>query len=132
MNAEKPRAGLAMTPVDGGPVLVEGYGNGGFRLRGTRIEGAVLLTVNDFQSFPLSTPEDLAAKQAALITQFAAGIEILLLGMGPMASPPPQAFEAALKQAGLSADWMDTGAAARTFNVLAAEARRVAALLLPV
>lgn len=38
----------------------------------------------------------------------------------------------ALKKRGLSVECMDTGAACRTYNVLMAEGRRVAAALLPV
>jgi uncharacterized protein len=41
------------------------------------------------------------------------------------------ALRATLKESGIAAEPMDTGAACRTYNVLAAEDRRVAAALLP-
>ena len=44
----------------------------------------------------------------------------------------PSAFKAMLEAAGIGYDSMDTGAAARTYNVLLIEGRQVAALLLPV
>ncbi|MFN3606674.1 MAG: MTH938/NDUFAF3 family protein, partial [Cypionkella sp.] len=44
----------------------------------------------------------------------------------------PPAFIAALDQAGIGVEPMNTPAAARTYNVLLGEGRRVAAALLPV
>ena len=43
--------------------------------------------------------------------------------------PLDRDLTAALKRSGIVADAMDTGAACRTFNVLAGEERRVAAAL---
>ncbi len=45
-------------------------------------------------------------------------------------APPPPALRAALRAAGVALEAMDTGAACRTFNVLVAEERRVAAALI--
>jgi uncharacterized protein len=45
--------------------------------------------------------------------------------------PVRPALRQALRQAGIVVDAMDTGAACRTYNVLLAEERRVAAALLP-
>jgi uncharacterized protein len=45
-------------------------------------------------------------------------------------TPVPAALRQALKATGISLDSMDTGAACRTYNVLLAEDRRVAAALL--
>jgi uncharacterized protein len=41
-------------------------------------------------------------------------------------------LRAALRERGIMSDLMDTGAACRTYNVLMAEDRRVAAAVLPV
>jgi uncharacterized protein len=45
--------------------------------------------------------------------------------------PVAPALRAALKEAGIAVEPMDTGAACRTYTVLVAEDRRVAAALLP-
>ena len=45
--------------------------------------------------------------------------------------PVAPALRAALKARGIAIEAMDTGAACRTYNVLLAEDRRVAAALLP-
>ena len=60
------------------------------------------------------------------------GIEILLLGLRPArARRCRRRCARALKARGIVVDAMDTGAACRTYNVLLAEDRRVAAALLP-
>jgi uncharacterized protein len=62
----------------------------------------------------------------------AAQVEILLVGMGPELRPLPTQLRASLKEAGISSDPMSTGAAVRTYNVLLAEDRAVAAALIAV
>jgi uncharacterized protein len=57
---------------------------------------------------------------------------LVLLGTGPRQAFPSAAAMAALLTRGIGIEVMDSGAAARTFNVLAAEGRKVvAAFLLP-
>ncbi len=60
------------------------------------------------------------------------GPEIVLLGTGVRQRFPHPRVYRALTDAGIGLEVMDTGAAARTYNIVAAEGRRVvAALLLP-
>ena len=57
---------------------------------------------------------------------------LVLLGTGPRQKFPSAAAMAALLTRGIGIEVMDSGAAARTFNVLATEGRKVvAAFLLP-
>jgi uncharacterized protein len=69
-----------------------------------------------------------AAHAAALLTLEP---ELVLLGSGARQQFPNPEFGAQFLRAGIGFEVMDTGAACRTFNVLVAERRRVAALLLP-
>ena len=55
--------------------------------------------------------------------------EIVLLGTGPAIEFPPRELTFAFARSGIGLEVMDTAAAARTFNVLANEGRRVAAVL---
>ncbi len=59
------------------------------------------------------------------------GVELLLLGLGRHMALVAAALRAALKAHGIAIEAMETGAACRTYNVLLAEDRRVAAALLP-
>jgi uncharacterized protein len=56
--------------------------------------------------------------------------ELVLLGTGPQLIFPPRELFFALARRGIGLEAMDTAAACRTFNVLASEGRRVAAVLI--
>ncbi|GMQ99248.1 MAG: Mth938-like domain-containing protein [Zetaproteobacteria bacterium] len=70
------------------------------------------------------TPEHLA-------DIFAAPPEVLLIGTGRTTSFPNAAVLDALEAAHIGVECMDTRAAARTYNILAAEGRHVSAAMLP-
>ena len=55
--------------------------------------------------------------------------ELVLLGTGEQAVFPPRELTFAFARRGVGLEVMDTAAAARTFNVLAGEGRRLAAVL---
>lgn len=55
--------------------------------------------------------------------------EIMLLGTGRTNVFPPRELMFAFARRGIGLECMDTAAAARTFNVLAGEGRRLAAVL---
>lgn len=119
-----------VTPlIPAGRQIVDSYGRNGFHVGGVAYEGAILVTAEATVAWPVGslaevTPDSLSAL-------FGRGIEILLLGCGPRMVPVAPALRAALKAKGIVVDAMDTGAACRTYNVLVAEERRVAAALLP-
>lgn len=56
--------------------------------------------------------------------------EIVLLGTGPRLRFPHPSLTRPLIEAGIGLEVMDTGAACRTFNLLASEGRKVLALIL--
>lgn len=58
------------------------------------------------------------------------GVDLLLLGTGDSLLRPPAAIVASARNRGWRVEAMDSPAAARTFNVLVAEERLVAALIL--
>jgi len=58
--------------------------------------------------------------------------ELILVGSGAKSEFPPRELMFSFARLGVGLEVMDTAAAARTFNVLALEARRVAAVLYPV
>ena len=119
---------MELTPiVRPGQQIIERYGTSGFCVSGTVYLGPVLV-------FPDRTLvwADAALTEAGLAPVVEHGeVELLLLGLGRHMAPVPTALRAALKAKGVAVEAMDTGAACRTFNVLLAEDRRVAAALLP-
>ncbi|MFB2604999.1 MTH938/NDUFAF3 family protein, partial [Rhizobium phaseoli] len=59
-------------------------------------------------------------------------IEVLLVGTGTELRRLPEELKQALKARGIASDPMSTGAAVRTFNIMLAEQRAVAAALIAV
>ena len=57
--------------------------------------------------------------------------ELVIVGTGKKSVIPPRELMFAFARRGVGLELMDTAAAARTFNVLASEGRRVAAVLYP-
>ena len=57
---------------------------------------------------------------------------LLVVGSGADFQPVPDGLKEGLKDLGIALEWMDTGAACRTFNVLLAEDRPVAAALVAI
>ncbi|KAI9311994.1 NADH dehydrogenase 1 alpha subcomplex assembly factor 3 [Dichotomocladium elegans] len=58
--------------------------------------------------------------------------ELVMFGTGKQFSPLPSAIREYFFKLGIQVDQMDTKRAAATYNVLAEEGRRVAAVLLPI
>lgn len=121
---------MDITPlVAAGRQIVQSYSGGKFRISGTVHDGAVIVFVDRTLSWVPSSPVT-AADFAALIDS-RGDLDVILFGAGPAVGAEGLALRRALKDAGLPVDIMDTGAACRTYNVLMAEGRRVAAALLP-
>jgi uncharacterized protein len=113
--------------VPAGRQVIERYAASGFRVSGAIFHGPVLV-------FPDRTIDwvDAAISLDGLTPVIAhGGVELLLLGLGARMAPVAAPLRAAMRAAGIAIEAMDTSAACRTYNLLAAEDRRVAAALLP-
>jgi uncharacterized protein len=115
-----------------GRAPIEAYGNGGFRFADMSHRGSLLCLPSGIHGWEPKDPLALTADDFARVLDEADGIEILLIGSGKELRPIPKPLREALRAAKISADPMATGAAVRTFNVLLAEDRAVAAALIAV
>jgi uncharacterized protein len=115
-----------------GRAPIDAYGNGGFRFADMSHRGSILCLPSGIHGWEPADPNALTPDDFARIIDEAAGIEILLVGMGLDLKPLPAGLRQRLRDAGIGADPMSTGAAVRTFNVLLAEERAVAAALIAV
>jgi uncharacterized protein len=126
---------MDITPlVPAGRQIIESYGSGRFRIAGEVHQGSVLVFSDRTESWNIDSPDLVTAESLApVIAAGKAGdVELLLLGCGPRLIQAAAPLRAALRDAGIGLESMDTGAACRTFNVLLAEGRRVAAALIAV
>ena len=110
--------------------VIESYGSRSFRVSGVAYEGAVLVFPEVTRAWTASTMAEVTIDSLAPILE-RGGVDILLLGCGRRMERVSTALRQALRDAGIVVDAMDTGAACRTYNILLAEDRRVAAALLP-
>jgi uncharacterized protein len=115
-----------------GKAPIEAYGNGGFRFADMSHRGSLLVLPSGIHGWKPADPSALKADDFDKLFAEAGKVEILLVGMGKDLRPLPAVLRAAFKEAGISADPMSTGAAVRTYNVLLAEDRAVAAALIAV
>lgn len=115
-----------------GSAPVDAYGNGGFRFADMSHRGSILCLPSGIHGWEPEDDAKLAVGDFERVFQQADRIEILLVGTGRELRPLPPQLRQAFRDAGISADPMSTGAAVRTYNVLLAEDRAVAAALVAV
>lgn len=80
--------------------------------------------VDDFEPPPVAS-----LAESDFEPLFAGDPELVVLGTGGRSVFPPRELTFAFARRGVGLEVMDTAAAARTFNVLAGEGRRLAAVL---
>lgn len=111
---------------------IDAYGNGGFRFADMSHRGSILCLPTGIHAWDVTDPAALAAADFAGVIALASEIKFLLLGTGAQQVWPCADVKHAFADAGIALEPMDTGAAARTYNVLLAEKRPVAAALIAV
>ena len=111
--------------------VIRTYGPGHFLISDRDWREPVLVTPGGTTPWPVTRAEELSPANVAAVKQGAAPAELLVVGCGRRSVFVPPALRAALKEIGLSLEVVDTGSACRTYNVLLAEGRRVAAALIP-
>jgi uncharacterized protein len=112
---------------------IDGYGGGGFRLSGQWHAGSLLIVADQAKPWPVASLAELSRESLQPVLDAGrAEVEFLLLGVGPRNVPPPRAIREALAAGGIGLEFMDTPAAARIYNVLTSEGRRLAAALIAV
>ena len=120
------------SPHPAGRQVIQSYGNGGFRIAGQMHDGSVLVFPDRTLAWPVTVAAAITVDSLAPIIAAEPAVKILLVGCGVRGMALDGAVRRDLSIAGIGVETMDTGAACRTFNVLLAEARAVAAALIAV
>lgn len=111
---------------------IDAYGNGGFRFADMSHKGSILILPSGVRAWDVADANALTTADFKGVFDEAAEIELLLLGTGTGIVPLPESIRWRFREARIGLELMPTGAAARTFNILLAENRRVAAGLVAV
>jgi len=105
-----------------------GYGEGFVLINGQRHAGSMIVMPERMQPWDVAGFD--ALKEADFQVFLELKLEILLLGTGPQQRFPHPRLTRALAQRRIGVEVMDLQAACRTYNILMAEERIVAAALL--
>ena len=108
----------------GAALPVDGYGPGFFRVAGRVHRGGLVICADTAGAW--GGYEDLGPLRA-----LAGVVDLLFVGTGAEIAFLPKGFQADLEALGVMCEPMATPSAARSYNVLLSEGRRVAAALLP-
>ena len=104
---------------------ISGYGAGFFRIGEDRIEGHAIVTATGAKGWGgLDDIDGLLAMKGE--------VDVILIGTGAEIAHLPAALRDALDDVGIGAEAMSSPSACRTYNVLVAEGRRVAAAVVAV
>ena len=114
--------------LPGGVNAITGYGEGYVMVNGERLDSNVVVLPDRIEPWAVKTFDELSTEDFAFLRDLKA--EIVLLGTGVRQRFPHPRYTAELAKAGIGLEVMDLQAACRTYNILVAEQRKVAAALL--
>jgi uncharacterized protein len=126
------RYGIAMKLTDekiGGINLIRSYATGEVRIGETVIRSSCLVKADQLiADWRPQTVADISV--ADMDAVLALKPEVVVIGSGPRQQFPAPEILGAVLSRGVGCEVMDTGAACRTYNILASEGRTVVAALL--
>ena len=113
-------------------VAIDAYGNGGFRFGGLSHRGSLLALPAGMHAWPVDDASGVTPDDFGKIFADTGGIGFVLFGTGKRQVWPSIELRRHFDDVGIGLDVMDSGAAVRTYNVLLAEKRPVAAVFIAV
>ncbi|MES2212094.1 MAG: MTH938/NDUFAF3 family protein [Pseudomonadota bacterium] len=109
-------------------MIIRSYEPGALIVNDRTLTHSVALTPDHLIPFSADTFSELTQKQLECLD--ITGIQVILIGTGAQMHPVPLAWYAPWLQQRIGVEVMSTAAACRTFTLLAAEKRKVLAVLL--
>ncbi|MEM7178876.1 MAG: Mth938-like domain-containing protein [Pseudomonadota bacterium] len=106
---------------------IDGYGPGGFRIAGDWYDGSLVVLPAGIHRIDALTADALSP-----LLSVANEIDVVLIGQGAEIAAPDPTIRDAIEEAGPGVEFMSTSSACRTYNVLLAEDRRVAIVVIAV
>ena len=110
---------------------IEAYGAGGFRFADMSHRGSILALPTGVRAWSPTQPEEIDMIALADVLSAPRGsIELLIVGTGAQLAPLSRETREGLRDVGVRVDFMATGSAVSTYNILLGERRRVAGAFL--
>ena len=111
---------------------IDSFGAGGFRFAEMSHRGSILCTPSGIRQWPVTAPAQIDEASLEPVLAEAEAVDFLIIGAGRDPFFVPAALRERLRAASILVEAMATAAAARTYNVLVGENRRVAAALIAI
>ena len=111
---------------------ITAYGNGGFRFAEMSHRGSILCLPTGVYAWSATSAETLGENDIDFLLNLVEAPITVLLGTGEKQLWPKPEIYSAFAKAGIGIEPMSTGAAARTYNILIAEKRPIAAALIAI
>jgi len=111
---------------------IDAYGNGGFRFAGMSHRGSILCLPDAIEAWEIAHATEITRTALARVLARHGDLDLVVLGTGDRLVVPPPDVREAFSAVGVGLEFMATGAAARTYNMLLGEGRRVAAALIAI
>ncbi|MBK67485.1 MAG: hypothetical protein CMP22_05065 [Rickettsiales bacterium] len=112
--------------------VIQAYGETGVKVSGQDYEGSVLVFTDEVKNWDVQKQaNELKRADFQFLEELKDTPEVLIVGTGTSMQFLAKDVRNYLEGLGIHPEMMDTGAAARTYNVLLSEGRSVCAALLP-
>lgn len=115
-----------------GKQIIDAYGDAGFRVAEQRYDGSVLVFADKTEQWSVQSWDAVTADDFTALFASEPQPEMVVIGCGERFQMLTRALKQPFRDRGIAVEAMDTGAACRTYNILLAEGRRVAAALIAV
>ena len=113
-------------------VGIDAYGNGGFRFADMSHKGSLLCLPSGMHAWDVAEPAALTLDSLRPVLDVADELDVLFIGLGADIAAIDPAIRNAFRSRRVIVEAIGTGGAVRTYNVLLAEERAVAAALIAV
>ena len=111
---------------------IDAYGDGGFRFAEMSHRGSLICLPGGMHAWEVIEAGEVTLASLDRVLVAAPDIDVLLIGLGPDIGPLDPDIRAAFREQNVIVEAVSTGSAVRTYNVLLAEKRAVAAALIAV
>lgn len=111
---------------------IDAFGRGGFRFAHLSHQGSLLVLPSGMYSWRVTDVAALSPVYFDLVFAERGNLDWVLLGTGSSMTRPPRSVTQAFAERSIALDFMSTASAVRTYNVVLAEGRRVAAAFITV
>lgn len=111
---------------------LDSYGGGKFKINDKYFENSIIIAPTFLSELEVKEISEVKPESLNLIIENKEKIEFLIIGSGEASDFLSADAEKTLKNEGIIIEYMTTGAAARTYNILLSEGRKFAAILIVV